>query len=294
MGAKGLILCDGVTVKRYDFDVIDLWEDINQDRFFVCFAEKFESLNQTWMLYPSEETNNQTSDSVMVYNFLEQTWTKFVPNLGKLVQTPTVNNTLSVVGLGFTTKDLTWADFGTGGRYEGYTWAQFNEAWDDNIMQNLSPLLLAGDQNGFVYELNVGPVDNAGPGQNLPIPTSVTTKQFNPFVEQGQKARFGYLDVYYEVNASVQIAFNFYLNGSDKAIQTNLITLDSTNPEMNTAWKRIYINLTGQFIQWEITTHIGDAGNPPVPIYNTNGNFKILGQILHAAPAGRLTPGNFV
>jgi hypothetical protein len=294
MGSKGLIECDGVTVKRYDFEVIDLWEEINQDRFFMCFAQKFDSLNQTWMLYPSEETDSQTSDSVMVYNFLEDTWTKFVPNLGQLVQTPVTQNTLSVVGLGFTTKDLTWADFGPTGRYANYTWAQFNEAWDANIMQNLSPLLLGGDQNGFVYELNVGPVDNAGPAQNLPIPTSVTTKQFNPFVTEGMKARFGYLDVYYEVNAEVQIAFNFYLNGSDKAIQTNLITLDSTNPDMNTAWKRIYINLTAQFIQWEISTKIGETGNPPVPVYNTNGNFKILGQILHATPAGRLTPGKFI
>lgn len=294
LGSKGLIECDGVTTKRYDFEVIDLWEEINQDRFFMCFSQKFDSLNQTWMLYPSMETDSQTSDSVMVYNFLEETWAKFVPNLGQLVQTPATPNTLSVVGLGFTTKDLTWADFGAGGRYEDYTWAQFNEAWDANIEQNLSPLLLAGDQNGFVYELNVGPVDAAGPAQKLPIPTSVTTKQFNPYVSEGMKARFGYLDVYYEVNAEVQVAFNFYLNGSDKEIQTSVITLNSTNPDMNTAWKRIYINLTAQFIQWEITSLIGYTGNPPVPIYNTNGNFKILGQILHAAPAGRLTPGKFI
>jgi len=295
MGSKGLVDCDGVNVDRYDFEVIDLWEDINQERFFMCFSQRFDSLNQTWMLYPSESKDNQTSDSVMVYNFLEETWAIFKPNLGNLVQTPTLPNTLSCIGLGFTTKDLVWTDFAPGGAFGalGLNWSQANFAWNANLTQNLSPLLLGGDQNGFVYELNVGPTDNAGPAQALPIITSVKTKQYNPYVQEGMKARFGYLDVYYEVNAEVQVVFNFFLNGSDKEIQTNILTFDSTNPDMDFAWKRIYINLTGQFIQWEISTHLGDTPITGVPIYNTAGTFKILGQILYASPAGRLTPGTY-
>ncbi len=292
MGSKGLTYCDGNNVDRYDISVTDLWTDINQDHFEQCFAKKFDTLNQTWMLYPSMNTDETTSDSVMVYNFLEDTWAKFIPNMGALVQTPTQNNTLSCLGLGFTTKDLTWADFGVGGIYEGYTWADFPVAWNNWLEQALAPILLGGDQNGFVYELNVGPTDNAGPDQELPIKTSIWTKQYNPFVADGEKARFGYLDVYYQINASVQIRFNFYVNSikGDPAL-SQILTLDSPSSDMETGWKRIYINLTGQFIQWEISTLLDGDVNPPV--YNTAGTFKILGQILYAAPAGRLTPGTF-
>jgi len=292
MGSKGLIFCDGNNVDRYDIKAIDLWTDINQDHFEQCYAKKFDTLNQTWMLYPSMNTNESTSDSVLVYNYLEDTWAKFIPNLGQLVQTPTSPNTLSVTGLGFTTKDLTWADFGPNGTYPNYTWAMFDEAWNDNLEQALSPLLMGGDQNGFVYELNVGPFDNAGPDQKLPIKTSVITKQYNPFVAEGEKVRCGYLDVYYEVEPSIQLRFNFYVNSIEGTpAVSRLITLDSPSPTMKTGWKRIFINLTGQFIQWEISTLISDNASPPV--YNMNATFKILGQILYAAPAGRLTPGTF-
>lgn len=295
MGAKGLIFCDGVNVDRYDVSVIDLWEDINQTKFQQCFAEKFDSLNQTWMLYPSMEEDNSTSDSAIIYNFLEDTWAVFIHNMGALVQDITKKNTLSCLGLGYTTKDITWADFGPGGRFPDYTWSQATWVWSAYLDQDLSPLLLGGDQNGYVYELNIGPTDNAGPNQILPIKTSIITKSFNPFVSQGEKGRFGYLDVYYEVNANVQVAFNFRLNGSEHVVKTEIITLDSPDPLMEMAWKRIYVNLTGQFVQWEISSLLGydKTVDPPEPIYNTTGTFKILGQILYAAPAGRLTPGLF-
>jgi hypothetical protein len=292
MGNKGLISCDGINVDRYDINIIDQFLDINFLKFAQCFAQKFDSLNQTWMLYPSEEQDSQTSDSVIVYNYLENTWAIFRPNLGLLTQDLLKKNTLSCLGIGATTRELTWADFGPNGIFPNYTWSQVDWAWNNNANQSGSPLLLAGDQNGFVYQLNIGPVDLTAPNVSNAIPTSALTKQFSPYVAQGQKSRFGYLDVYYEINSSVQINFNFYINNSVTISKSATLTLNSPNPEMQTGWKRIYLNLVGQFIQWEISTLLGFDVNDN-PIYTTAGTFKILGQILHAMPAGRLTPGTF-
>ncbi len=286
MGAKGLISCDGVGLQRYDIEVIDQFLDINQNAFGQCFATRFDTLNQTWMLYPSMENDNSTSDSIIVYNFLENTWAKFQHNLGG-------TDTLSCLGLGFTTKDATWADFAVGQPNQS-TWSQATRPWNSYFDQDLSPSLLGGDQKGFVYVMQDGPTDNPGPqGTTVRgIPTLIQTKRLNPFIETGEKARFGYLDVYYEINSLVQVTFNFYINNSENIALSKPFIFNG--PVNNIwGWKRIYLNLTGEFLQIEINSQIGSTPSGE-PIYNTTGVFKILGMILYAMPSGRLTPGTFV
>ena len=297
MGAKGLIACNGVEVERYDDAIIDFIENINQNSFGQCFAQKFDTTNQTFMLYPSEERENATSDSILIYNFLEKTWAIFRPNLGLLIQDPNFNNTLSCLGLGFTTEDLRWLDFAVGSGFyngSGLKWSQATYSWNSFQQQDLAPSLLGGDQNGFVYEMLNGPTDDPGPEGTEPlgIQTDIITKRFNPFRPLGQKARFGYLDIYYEINREVQVTFNFYLNNSTVASLSKLITLDG--PDNNIwAWKRIYVSVVAEFLQVQISSIIGTNDDGSY-IFNTTGVFKILGMILYAAPSGRLTPGTFL
>lgn len=295
MGAKGLIQCDGVGVERYDISVIDLFEQIHQTFFGQCFALKYDSLNVTWMLYPSVNSPTTTSDSILVYNFLESTWAIYQPNLGKLANSSTTLNTLSCLGLAFTTDDYNWSDFaaGSGSDVEGLSWEKFPYSWNFNLDQDLAPTMLSGDQNGFVSITNDGPVDNFGPVGNFNgIETIITTKRFNPFAQNGMKARFGYLDVYYEVNSAVAITIKFIANNTSAPISTFLFNLDGNLGE-TWAWKRFYINCVSEFIQIEITSE-NQGSEDDVPTYNTNGVFKILGMILWAAPAGRITPGGFI
>lgn len=296
MGVKGLIQCSGYEVERYDIDIIDRIEQINQNRFHMCFAQKFDTLNQTWMLYPSTEEDDATSDSVLVYNFLENAWAIFKPNLGNLVQTPTRENTLSCLGLGFATKDLTWEDFAVGTGYfsgNGQTWSEAEYAWNSNVQQDISPNLLGGDQNGFVYVMNEGSRDMPGPSQSAAygITVDTKTKLFNPFIAQGMKARFGYLDIYYLVNPSVSITVNFYLNNSTTVamdgINTRTVVLDG-KPNETWAWKRVYIGAVAEFIQIGINNVDSQSQTEDDAV------FQILGMILYAKPSGRLTPGTFL
>jgi hypothetical protein len=289
MGAKGLIQCDGVGVERYDEKVIDLFQDINQNSFGQCFAQKYDAQNQTWMLYPSVSTNESTSDSIMVYNYLEDTWAIYKPNLG-------VN--LSCLGLGFTTKDATWNDLGPGGIYggpNGLTWQEAAFQWNKFVEQDLSPSLLAGDQNGFVYIADNGPTDNLGPASTTPnpIPAQVITKRLNPFIGGGVKTRFGALDIYYETNPGSQISLNVYANNSNVVYRHFTFSLDTPGGSAQAyGWKRFYLNVTSEFVQIEFNSLIDVVDN--VPQYNPGSPFKILGMILWAYPAGRLTPGTFL
>lgn len=296
MGARGLIMSDGVGVDRYDESVIDLFEDINNNAFGQCFAQRYDAENQTWMLYPQDQTDSMTSDAIFVYNFLEDTWAIYKPNLGNLITTPTSPNTLSCLGLGFTTKDYTWDDFAPGGKFgpNGLTWDEANFPWNAFLEQDLTPSLLAGDQNGFVFVADDGPYDQIGPQGSTPnpIPVKVITHRLNPFFPTGQKASFGAVDIYYQKNDGGQIKLNIYGNNSNAVYKSFDFTLDGKSSE-DFGWKRFYLNITAEFIRIEFNSLLGyDQDN--VPIYNPAPPFKILGMILWATEGGRLTPGTFL
>lgn len=269
MGSKGLIYCDGNNVDRYDLSIIDQFLDIEPKAFGQCFGQRFDTLNQAWMLYPSVGDASAgnvelTSSRIFVYNFLENTWA--------IYRLP-----LSCLGLGFTTTDLTWADFAPGASSDaaGSTWQDWDFAWLAYQNIALQPALLGGDELGFVYQLNVSNTDSGAF-----IFTNVQTKRLNPFIPQGMKATFGYLDVYYEVAPEVILTFNFYMNNSSD-IQLSLDMQLQGSSGNHFGWKRLYINTVGEFIQIGITD-------------NGASNYKILGMILHAKPSGRLTPGTFL
>lgn len=282
MGNKGLIYCDGNNVDRYDISIIDQFIDIESRAFGQCFGLRFDTLQQGWMLYPSADDaigDNQqlTSTRALVYNFLEKTWAIYRFNLGQTDADVEVKNGLSCLGLGQTVTDLSWASFavGSGSVAEGQTWAMWDVAWDSYVNLAAQPALLGGDQNGFVFQLNTTNADNGNP-----ILPDLKTKKFNPFIP-AQKAAFGYLDVYYEVSPEVTLTFNFYANNSEKITLTKDMKLTSVGSN-DYYWQRIYLGgIVGSFLQIEITD-------------DTTSEWKILGMILHAMPAGRLTPGSFL
>ena len=146
IGSKGLIACDGVNVQRYDNSVIDQFLDINQNRFFQCYGLRFDTLNQSWMLYPDAETNASLSTRILVYNFIENTWAVY-------------NLPLSCLGLYFVTSDKSWEDFGP--TTENPTsWEQAEFSWNSYLLQELAPTLLGGSlTGGYVYQMNDGEWD---------------------------------------------------------------------------------------------------------------------------------------
>ena len=115
---------------------------------------------------------------------------------------------------------------------------------------------------------------------DVAIESSITSARWNPFAGQGQKVQFGYIDVYYEINSQCTLDLTFYIDNSLAPATTRTFTLDGpVNSDVN--WKRIYINIVGEFLRMNIYN-------------NQTENFKILGLILWASPSGRLTPGRSV
>lgn len=257
MGLRGLTYCDGNAVDRYDMKVIDLFQDINVQRFGQCFGIRFDALNQAWMLYPSMDENSQVSNRAILHNYVEDSWGVFKINL-------------SCLGFGFGVKDITWADLTK-------AWEDADFAWNDYLVQSESLRLIGGDFLGNVVQLNDGPTD-----LGTAVILDVTTKKKNPFVAKGLKANFGYLDIYYTVvtdtDPPATLTVDFFIDNNTAVAFTRVLTLSGTsgvpaNDEY--AWQRIFLNVQAQFLRWRIRD-------------NGVAQFNILGQILWASPAGRL------
>lgn len=270
MGNKGLVASDGVNVQRYDLQIIDQFLDIQQKSFAQCYGFRYDNLNQGWMLYPSiEDTITNTSvilsDSVLVYNFAENSWS--------IYELP-----MNCLGLYRVTKDATWADFASnkplGIQYPD--WAEAQVPWNFFLGESFTPTLLGGGQDGVVYEMDNGVTDNGAS-----ILTQITSTQWNPFIKDGQKVQFGYIDFYYEVLDDVLppiINLSFFVDNSNTAsIADIILELDGNSTNNISNFKRVYVNLTGQFVRMTMES-------------SSDANFKINGIILWCRPAGRLTP----
>jgi hypothetical protein len=167
----------------------------------------------------------------------------------------------------------------------GATWASLQQTWEDTDASwksfsnnKLAPILLSGDVNGFVYwQDNEDSVTDNGTSFTV----NCTSTRWNPIMKAGQKVQFNYIDVYYSVaskdpNNPIQLTLNFSVNNSQNIATSKTLTLDG-DVGSAFAWKRIYVNVIGEFLQMNIDP-------------NEDSEFQILGLIIWAAPAGRLTP----
>jgi hypothetical protein len=279
LGSTGFLGCDGVNVQRFDINIIDYYEtQISQQYFSQDYGIRYDNLNQTWMFYPSVACKNLPvagvapgSDETLVYNFLENTWA-------------TYENSFPMTCMGFfnATSGITWADLDVAGVD---IWENMDQTWNSYGTQTTSPILLGGDTNGNVYHLDnpmaVRDGESTVADSGVSFPVTITTTRWNPFMQLGQKTQFGYIDIYYSVSSvnpatPIQLTLDFYVSNSDESAATRTLTLDGpANAEF--AWKRVYCNLIGEFIQMTIDP-------------SEDAAFKILGFVLWARPAGRLTP----
>lgn len=355
VGNLGLIACDGTNVQRYDTTIIDYYEtEMNEQYFNQIFAQRYDNLNQTWMLYVSNGTLNPVvgtgapgADRALIYNYAEQSWCTYTFNLP-----------MTCMGKFFSVSGVTWADL-------TQSWDQTDETWKSYSKQKAAPILLIGDVTGNVYwidnetavsdyEVDVtGEVIAAGSGATLysgtlanppllpgtfaptdgtetftdqgngilvgsaggngninydtgdwqlmfaaavPLLTNITasythgysilpnitTTRWNPVLQTGQKTQFPYIDIYYSIVSTdpvnpVQLTLSFYANNSDNEAVVRTLTLDGPTDSGYT-FKRIYTNLIGEFFQMNIDP-------------NVDATFQILGFIIWARTAGRLTPG---
>ena len=268
IGSTGMTACDGVNMKRFDTSIIDFYETEMNEKFYAqAYSQRYDNNSETWTFYVSQGSQNPLvggvapgSDKALVYNFEEDTWATHVFSVP-----------MTCMGIYHVVSGRTWAEMTV-------EWQSQDNAWNQYTNQAAALNLLAGDVTGNVYWMDneLQTTDNG----NI-IVASIYSTRWNPFIQQGEKVQFGYIDFYYGVNPDCVLNLIFFVDNSETPNATRTLTLDANGTdgraESEFAMKRIYINATGEFLQMQIESH-------------SQATFQVNGIILWARPAGRLTP----
>lgn len=294
VGKPAIVGSDGVNVKRADEIIPDFTDPdrifqqtpvpfMNQTSIQQSYGERFDDLKEGWLCYnsqpPAEGMTTTAADNVLSFNYLDGTYAVY--------EFP-----MSCLGFGRIINVPTWGNTFTEWQNADYAWGSFAGTFGALVD-------LGGDQYDRVYELDTGnSLTLPGDPTTTPHPVlfSAITKNFNPFIEQGQLCRFGYVDLFVSAYNTSTLRVQFYLNdelyidgngdpqGFYQETKLTFTTKDAMSPVNNQVkvWKRIYVGAVGKehtirFYQNE--DDFGDTIDQPIYIHSF---------ILNMKPAGRL------
>lgn len=296
VGKPAIVSSDGVNVRRADEIIPDFTDPyriednspvpyMNQTSIVVSYGFRFDDLKEGWLCYnssPNAEATVTKADNVLAFNYLDQTYSVYTfpfscLGLGRILTLPTWGNTF-------------------------VPWADYNLAWGDYQLSDSALLDLAGDHYDTVYELNAGTTQTvAGDSTLTPVPVlmDLMTKNFNPFIEEGQLARLGYVDLFVSANDQTTVRVQFYLNdqqyldvnndpaGYYQETVINLTPTDAMSPTTRQIkiWKRIYVGAVGKEHTIRIYQNEADFDSvdqyQPVFIHAIVPYFKPAGRIFN-------------
>lgn len=143
IGKTGVLSTDGRQNLRTDNKIPDFTrEDIDQISFNLTYGGFDRTNNQFLWAYKISESDSLTQNSVLVKNYEEDTWSVYDQRFSVFGQ--------SDIGL-----NLTWDQIEAASGNESWaTWDTTDEIWDRIGLQSSVQKTLAGDDLGFVYELN--------------------------------------------------------------------------------------------------------------------------------------------
>lgn len=146
IGDKAIVISNGVNVKRLDVDIPDevfLFKNAAAGPERIQGIRDFKRELVYWSFVDSsaQQPNQNYPDSVLVYNYRNQTWATFRDN---------------VTAFGTIQKDV------------GISWDSLTVFWDDEVVtwddpqdQSGFPFILAGNQQGFIHQYGYTTPDNA-------------------------------------------------------------------------------------------------------------------------------------
>jgi hypothetical protein len=275
---------DGVNIKRVDEIIPDFTlnlrideqqpiPSIDQGSIGQCYGQRFDDFKEGWLCYKDYTTTDDQggplpSDSVLSFNYIDGTYAVYT-------------FPFSVLGFGRITNTETWGNTFT-------TWQETFSAWDSYSQTTGALIDLGGDQNGRIYELGFGNSITDEAGNIIPCLMEVITKDFNPFVEDGELVRFGYVDFLVSSNDQTTFRVQFYKdnqltdNFSTYYQETSLVLTGDTQTKV---WKRIYVGAVGKCHTMRIYQNAEDftdvLQNQPIRIHAIVPYFKSAGRIFN-------------
>lgn len=143
VGNYGIVGCDGTQVQRIDQLIPDEVFDIHNgnDGVFRVHGIRDYPKQLIYWTFPNGATNGTFPNRVLVYNYLDGSYSIF-------------NDSFTCFGQYQPFNDTTWADI-------PFAWETWTTTWDSAELQSDYPLIVGGNQQGFVLRnINSGPIIN--------------------------------------------------------------------------------------------------------------------------------------
>lgn len=274
VGSTGLVKSDGVSLNRYDNEIID-YVSSNFDLANINLVNgfRFNEFYMQFLCYPSiDPVATDYCDKWLVWNWFENTFC-------------TWNILATTFGYYKQGNDLAWEDF-TAANGKDWSWSDINienSTWLSFYSQSQAIIPLFGTDTGEIFQiLPFFATDN---GRTTGF--TFTTKDFNPFVKEGKQCRLGYVDFYFDsaegdgaFDPNYTLSVDLFLNESVTPYKTVIL-----NPSDND-WiaKRVYVGAIGNFHHFTVYLSQDQITNSTVA---TKG-FVLNGWIWYACGAGRI------
>ena len=290
VGKPGITGSNGVNTKRIDEIIPDFTDPtrlsqqvpapfMSQTSIQQCIGERFDDQKEGWMCYnsgPQDQTLVTASTNILAFNYIDETFAVYA-------------FPFSCLGFGTIINVPTWATTYT-------RWEDDLDTWDSYQIQKNSLVDLGGDQFDRVFALNDGNTQTNVAGTTIPVLMNIVSKNFNPFIEQGQLARLGYVDLFVSANPQTTLNCQFYVNDQlhidslgnyqgfyqDTQLVFNYTDAMSPPPlKQIKVWKRIYVGAVGKEHTIRFYQNYTMEDDVDQPIY-------IHAMVLWMKPAGRI------
>jgi len=131
-------------------------------------------------------------------------------------------------------------------------------SFDDKSLQAGYPTTLFGTSGGMIYKMNDTGADNGAD-----IEFSAVSGQWNPFTEQGLKARLGWIDFLVDVDSDVTFDVENYINTDTSYFQLKTVTCEAVDGSDDMAWHRVFVGAEAAFHRINITNN-ASANRPRI------------------------------
>lgn len=215
------------------------------------FSVRDLSLGQILIFFP--EPGETENSACLVLNYKENSWARYdfgfnVFGLFKSADTPTIDD-----------YDVAIDDL--------------EISFDQGNLQAGYPIVLAGDSSGYVWQINYGSDDNGSA-----INFDVISGELNPYLKQGQKARFGWLELLVDRDPDIDLTVKFYaqLEGKTYLVATETVTFGESGDDADRLWVRADNGAVGSFHKFEL---INDQTGQTPNIHAMKAWFKPAGRM---------------
>lgn len=253
IGRTGITLTDTNSCKRFEDRIIPdqvFQMDIeNNNNTRIHGIRDYQKQLVYWTYVNSDDENLvRYPNKVLCYNYLDNNWSIF-------------NQQFTVYGNFRAITDLTWAQATN-------QWQNENRQWNSGNLQTGNITVVAGDRFGNVFLFTPDLNDDNTEAFNF----NITTKKFNPYIQQGLQAKAIYAYILVSGTAQGQFSIQHFIDeNSSDPIEVLTVPTNTNNQEK--VWRRVQLSGTSQYHQFVITFSTTQA--------------QIINQTQGTVPAGQ-------